>query len=161
MPTQSSQLVIRPVRLTLLAVLLVTGTVLQKWFPMTRWGRLIGTPEKPDTASPPLAAKQLSPTAQELSKDISRACRLLPFAPSCLAQAFAGQRLLMARGTPGEVTIGLRRGSEGPWPAHAWLILDGQAITGTGMSDHFYPATTYRVRAHQEDSSQSGSRGET
>lgn len=112
---------------------------------MTRWGHLIGQPGRPSAPQAPSAAAETSETAQRLARTIERACQILPYTPSCLAQAFAGQRILIGQGHPGEVVIGLQRGQTGQWPAHAWLILDGHTITGGGVAEQYFPATTYRV----------------
>jgi hypothetical protein len=75
---------------------------------------------------------------------------MLPFEPSCLAQATAGQVMLRRRGQPGVVVIGLRPPTaaspvaEFPtgedrdrWGAHAWLMGSAGALTGGPAAEGF------------------------
>lgn len=126
--------------------LLITGTILQRAVPMTRWGHLLGEPG-PVPAELVTAPRhtELSGDALQMYKAIARGSRVLPWTPSCLAEAFAAQRILRSHGTPGEVIIGLQRSAEGSWPAHAWLVWNGKTITGGLAPGHYTPTTLYRV----------------
>jgi len=75
---------------------------------------------------------------------IRRASQLLPFEPTCLAQAGAGQMMLRRRHHPGVVVIGLRRG-EADWDAHAWLLGHAGALTGGPAARGFTPTTVFTV----------------
>ncbi len=124
--------------------LLLIGTLLQKFVPMTRWGHLLGTPGRPDRTN---HGDQKSPAPGDvlaLEKALGQVARILPYTPSCLAQAFAGQRMLISRGIPGTVTIGLRQEGTSNWPAHAWLHAGGRVITGGGVGEVYFPTTSYR-----------------
>lgn len=125
-------------------LLILGGSILQKFVPMTRWGHLLGTLGPANVSSHPGPPPPPSEPSHSLAVAITRACRWIPWTPTCLAQAFAGQRLLIARETPGQITIGLR--PEGPtkWPAHAWLIVDGYVITGAIEKEVYFPAASYR-----------------
>lgn len=131
---------------TLLKVttLLFVGAFLQKFVPMTRWGHLLGTPGKPDRTSHSTSETTVPTEVRSLEKSLRQGVRLLPFTPSCLAQAFAGQRMLMSKDIPGTVTIGLRREGTHNWPAHAWLHAGNRVITGGGVGDVYFPTTSYR-----------------
>jgi hypothetical protein len=65
------------------------------------------------------------------------ASRALP-GTTCLASAFALQRLLSRHGHASEVHIGVARGSEG-FAAHAWLTVDGRVLVGGEEQGGFTP----------------------
>lgn len=124
--------------------LLVVGAFLQKFVPMTRWGHLLGTPGKPDRTSHSTSETTVPPEVLALEKSLRQGVRLLPFTPSCLAQAFAGQRMLISKDIPSTVTIGLRQEGTHNWPAHAWLHAGNRVITGGGVGEVYFPTTSYR-----------------
>jgi hypothetical protein len=124
--------------------LVILGSLLQKLVPMTRWGHLIGEVHRvPKEISSIRHDHEMGGESASLAKAIARACTLLPWTPSCLAQAFAGQRILHAKGKPGAVVVGLRPESAVEWPAHAWLIADGHIITGGAISHQYFPASVH------------------
>lgn len=131
-------------KLIKVTILLVMGALLQKFVPMTRWGHLLGTPGRPDLVTAEPAPAPAPTEVLALEKSLRQGARLLPFTPSCLAQAFAGQRMLISLGIPGTVTIGLRQEGTSNWPAHAWLHAGDRVITGAGVGDVYFPTTSYR-----------------
>jgi len=54
----------------------------------------------------------------------------LPWRSDCLVQAIAGQNWLMRLGAASEIQIGVENPKEGEFGAHAWLLHDGQVVTG-------------------------------
>ena len=76
---------------------------------------------------------------------VGAAARLVPGA-SCLTQALAGQYLLGRSGVPSTVRIGVRRGGDAGFAAHAWLISEGAVLLG-GVDDpqRFTPLTDLTV----------------
>lgn len=124
--------------------LVILGSVLQKWVPMTRWGHLIGEVHAvPQEFRSVVSSDHLSAPSRRLAKAIGRSCTLLPWTPSCLAQAFAGQRLLHSYGQPGAVVIGLKPEGNAEWPAHAWLVSGGEVISGGAISHEYFPASIH------------------
>jgi hypothetical protein len=72
------------------------------------------------------------PSPRELGRvawGVRAAARLIPGA-SCLTQALAGQYLLGRSGVPSIVRIGVRRGDNASFAAHAWLISEGAVLLG-------------------------------
>ena len=66
--------------------------------------------------------------ARRIARSLDRACRLLPWEPTCLVRALALKRMLDRRGLTGaRVRVGVRR-SEGEFSAHAWLECGGQVV---------------------------------
>ena len=57
-----------------------------------------------------------------------------PWKSTCLAQAIAGKRMLHRRKLPSTLFLGVRKGEEDEFEAHAWLDCD--SITLTGGHDH-------------------------
>ncbi len=128
--------------------LLVAASAAQKWVPMQRWSRVIGTagqtPEEwrgKKVVSIPQRSGSL--TERRVAASIRRASQALPWEPTCLAQATAGQAMLRRRGAAGVVVIGLRPGDE--WDAHAWLLGTRGALTGGPAARGFTPTTVFEV----------------
>ncbi|MFM2438392.1 MAG: hypothetical protein RLZ55_1211 [Actinomycetota bacterium] len=133
--------------------LLVMGAAAQKWVPMTRWALVLGhhgaVPEAwsgQEVVRLPAVAASL--VERRVAGAIRSGVRRLPFEPTCLAQATAGQIMLRARHSPGVVVIGLRPKPErdaGPWDAHAWLLGRVGALTGGPAAKGFTAATVFEV----------------
>lgn len=71
---------------------------------------------------------------------VEAASRYVPGARTCLVQALAGQVLLVRRGYPVQLRIGVTKGEEGKLEAHAWLESEGQiVIGGTESPSRFTP----------------------
>jgi len=120
----------------------------QKFVPIDRWQHLLGVPG-PAGSLPPQNVFSPSPSSTDpeslIVKSISRACTLLPYTPSCLAQAGAGLALLRQEGEVGHVVIGLQKpaGEEKTWPAHAWLVTESGILTGGTVVGDFVPTTLF------------------
>ncbi len=125
-------------------MLIIFGALLQKFVSIVRWGHFLGTAGPvPHQVKSVTHSESLSGNARQIREAISMACELLPLAPSCLAQAFAGQRVLKSRNIPGIVIIGLRPRKKTAWPAHAWLITEGTIVTGGAISHKYFPASAH------------------
>ncbi len=124
--------------------LVIWGSMLQKWVPIMKWGHLLGRAGPVPSSLRALSNIPAAPgEVLEISKSVARACTILPWTPTCLAKAFAGQRLLLAEGRPGVVVIGLKLGDNNRWPAHAWLISEDKILTGGEVSDQYFPASAH------------------
>jgi transglutaminase superfamily protein len=53
----------------------------------------------------------------------------------CLAQALAAQLLLVRRGLPALLRVGVTRVGQGPVQAHAWMETDGRVVVGGPRSE--------------------------
>lgn len=141
---------------TLEALVLVSAaTVAQEWVPMTRWSLLLGRhgsvpAEWRGEAVVRLPSRTATLTESRVARSVRRASQLLPWEPTCLAEATAAQIMLRERGEAGVVVIGLRcpepaddaAGSH--WEAHAWLLGRGGAVIG-GPAALGFTATTVFV----------------
>lgn len=138
---------------TLEAMTLVSlAAAAQKWLPMAQWSRALGIamPVPPSWTGrtvaqlPTVAA---TPVERLVAGHVRRATKLLPWTPTCLAQASAGQVMLRRRGQPGVVVIGLRPGSvpDERWGAHAWLLGAKGALTGGPAARGFTPTTVFQA----------------
>lgn len=58
----------------------------------------------------------------------------LPWRADCLVQALAGRHWLSATGAHSEIQIGVERPENGEFGAHAWLVCEGQIVTGGDIS---------------------------
>lgn len=128
---------------------MAAGAAAQRWVPMPRWSGVLGRArEVPDAWRgrtvhdiPELAADG---PERDVAVAVDRALAHLPVAPSCLAQAFAGQVMLRRRGRGGVVVIGLRRGAD-RWDAHAWLLGSLGALTGGPAAAGFTATTVFEA----------------
>jgi hypothetical protein len=141
-------------RVLIAMMLLTVFGVAQRVVPMPRWSRVLGRVgavpnqwmgKKVDTL--PLRLASL-PEARA-ARAIVRASKALPWKPTCLAEAAAGQCLLRMARTSGVVVIGLRKTDlsvKDSWDAHAWLLGQRGAITGGPAATGFTATTVYEVR---------------
>lgn len=93
-----------------------------------RWViRLLGIHLQSQPSGPPdHRHQQLQPWGQVL-----KACaRRLPFSATCLVQAVAGAMILKVKRRPMAILIGVQKTPDGHVTAHAWLLCDGEVVTG-------------------------------
>ena len=66
----------------------------------------------------------------------------------CLAQALAAQLLLVRRGFPTLLRVGVTRVGRGPVQAHAWMETDGRVVTGGSRTelDRYIPLLALESR---------------
>ena len=131
-------------------LLTVTGAA-QRWLPMPRWSRVLGvagpvpsTWRGQEVAALPVAFGSV--VEFRVGSAIARGGQLLPWTPTCLAEAATGQVMLARRGEPGVVVVGLRRGNEADgaaWDAHAWLVGARGAVTGGPAAEGFTATTVF------------------
>ena len=69
-----------------------------------------------------------------ISYVIPRLSERLPWRSDCLIQAIAGQNWLLTIGAQSEIQIGVDNPEDGQFGAHAWLLHDGQIVTGGDIS---------------------------
>lgn len=65
---------------------------------------------------------------------ITRLSKRLPWRSDCLIQAIAAQDWLLRAGMASEIRIGVELPEEGPFGAHAWLVVGEKVITGGDIS---------------------------
>jgi hypothetical protein len=63
----------------------------------------------------------------------------MPGAKTCLNQALAAQMLLAQRGYPALLHIGVAKGKEGQFQAHAWVESEGKVVIGGSGPECFTP----------------------
>ena len=133
------------------ATLLLLASAAQNWVPMTRWSRALGQHGAVPAAwrgerVSRLPYRPTSATEHYVARAVSRACNRLPYEPTCLAQATAGQLMLRRRGGSGVVVIGLQPTAQSqPWQAHAWLLGRAGSLTGGPAARGFTATTTFEV----------------
>jgi hypothetical protein len=67
---------------------------------------------------------------------VRAASRRVPKA-SCLTQALAGQIFLGMHGFASQIHVGVARGEDGDFSAHAWLDVDGRVVIGDHGLDRY------------------------
>lgn len=111
--------------LLLKAVLLVMGIRLGLWLlPFQQLRRILAK------ATRPLARLQaLGQSPGQIVWAVKVASRYLP-AATCLTQALATQLLLVRRGYPAHLRIGVAKDENGQLAAHAWVESQGRIVIG-------------------------------
>lgn len=133
--------------------LLVVFGAAQRFIPMPWWAGVLGrsahVPSRwQGLKAPTTIQRGIVIKERAVAIAIRRACLRLPYKPTCLVQASAGQIMLRRRGRSGVVVIGLRLApvSTGKsWEAHAWLLGEGGAITGGENAQGFTPTNVFEV----------------
>ena len=141
------------VRVVVAMVLLTVFGAAQRWVPMRRWSGVLGRaaavpPAWLDQRIATLPVRAGSVAERQVLVAVQRAARALPWTPTCLAEAAAGQVLLRRVGAAGVVVIGLRRTDpavSAEWDAHAWLLGARGALTGGPAARGFTATTVYEV----------------
>lgn len=145
-------------------LLLVAVEAARRAVPMRHWSSVIGRPRAVPGAWHGQAVERLgragpAERAERVVADaVRRAGRRLPWQPTCLAEAVAGQVMLRRRHRAGVVVIGLRPGAPraphgSRTPPHAWLLGPTGPLLGVAASAGFTPVTVFEaaggVRAEQ------------
>ncbi len=133
--------------------LLVLFGFAQRFIPIAWWSGFLGCnariPKHWQGVKTVTAMQRLSVIEERaVAIAIRRAYRRLPFQPTCLAQASAGQMMLRRRGRSGVVVIGMRLypiSTDKRWEAHAWLLGKCGAITGGKNAHGFTPTNVFEV----------------
>jgi hypothetical protein len=141
------------VRVAEAMVLLGLALIAQRWLRMSRWSSVLGKATAVPSAwhGRPIEALPLgsaTPTEAQAVKAVRSACRRVPWTPTCLAEATAGQLLLRQLRSPGVVVIGLRApdgATSAGWDAHAWLLGRHGALTGGPAARGFTATTLFEV----------------
>ncbi|MDJ0795941.1 MAG: lasso peptide biosynthesis B2 protein [Calothrix sp. MO_167.B12] len=78
----------------------------------------------------PLGLRQYSPTTDQIVEAVNRSSRYLPGNAKCLARALTTQALMNRCGYSPELRIGVAKGEQGQFEAHAWIESQGQIVIG-------------------------------
>ena len=86
--------------------------------------------------------------AVAIGRLVAAASRVTPWQSLCLTQVLVAQRLLAARGIPGQFYLGVRRGCERTdaptgLSAHAWLQCGEDIVNGRAGHDQFTVVSTF------------------
>lgn len=84
--------------------------------------------------------------APRLAWAIAAASRAVPRA-TCLTQALAGQMLLAHHGHRSQVHLGVARGADRQFEAHAWLTCAGRVVLGAAEQGRFKPLAAFEPPA--------------
>jgi hypothetical protein len=84
---------------------------------------------------PPRSAGTASIQADRITWAVSVTSPYVLGVRPCLAQALAAQLLLVRRGLPTLLHVGVTRIGRGPVQAHAWMETDGRVVTGGPRSE--------------------------
>jgi len=73
---------------------------------------------------------QYSPTTDQIVEAVNRSSCYLPGNPKCLARALTTQTLMSQYCYSAELRIGVAKGEQGQFEAHAWVESQGQIVIG-------------------------------
>lgn len=74
---------------------------------------------------------------------VETAGRLMPWARTCLTQALAAQVLLLRRGYPAKLHIGVVKGDEDQFLAHAWVESGSEVVIGGHEFERYTPLAAW------------------
>lgn len=95
--------------------------------------------QAPDESVELLHAARTSP--EKIAWAIGAASRWMPGARSCLTQALAAHVLLTHRNHTARLHIGVARGEQGRFQAHAWVESGGRVLIGGSGLEGYTPLT--------------------
>ena len=72
---------------------------------------------------------------------VNAASRLVPGGSHCLTKALAAESLLVRRGYPTEVKLGVARDKTDKLIAHAWVLCEGVVLVGGGELQRYTELT--------------------
>lgn len=81
-------------------------------------------------ARPPERLRQDPLPARRVARLVNAASRVAPGGNHCLTKALAAECLLVRRGYPAEMKLGVARDEDGKLVAHAWVQCQGHALVG-------------------------------
>jgi hypothetical protein len=117
-------------------------------------GSRITQAEVPGTASANVSGSSKS-VGSRVGASVERVARFTWWRSMCLEKALAGKWMLRRRGIASTMYVGMaRKGSE--FIAHAWLVGEGQTLTGAGNLS-YAPLAAFRERSGPGGSDLSGS----
>jgi hypothetical protein len=137
--------------------LLILFSWRQQFAPIERWKQFLGEPGAVPPKTHLLIFNPLEDPGSVdslVTKAIRRATSLLPYTPTCLAQAATGMRLLYRQDRAAEIIIGLQQSDDSmdSWPAHAWLTTDAGILTGGREVGNFHPTSLFRLVPRNKNS---------
>lgn len=74
------------------------------------------------------------PSQERIIWAVDLASQYVPRTKTCLPRALAAELMLARAGYPAEFKIGVTRGQEGAFQAHAWVELSGKVVIGGSAS---------------------------
>jgi hypothetical protein len=117
--------------------LLLAARVALRTIPFRRVLRFVG--QRPTGPTPPISPLEDPGVQRTLWALEAVGNRLFPRNP-CLTQAVVAQRLLLRRGWPAELRIGVRKGETSALEAHAWVESGGKVVMGSrGFPEQYIP----------------------
>ena len=101
-----------------------------------------------ELAVPSMLSPEQLQQASRIGKLVASAASATPWQSRCLAQVLVVQRLLARRNIPGQLYLGVRKGSEdntdpAGLSAHAWLQCDEQIVNGAAGQERFAVVSTF------------------
>ena len=86
-----------------------------------------------------LAAGATRVPAERIAWAVRATAQYVPWAGTCLIRSLAGHALLQRRGYPAELRIGVMRGSNREFHAHAWVTVGDSVLVGEREAERFVP----------------------
>ncbi len=86
------------------------------------------------------------PSADEVVWAVEVASQYTPGAKTCLARALAVQVLLVRRGQPALLRIGVLKTEQEQFRAHAWVETEGKVVIGGSETGRYAPLATLEVK---------------
>jgi hypothetical protein len=88
-------------------------------------------------------------SAERVVWAVEAASRCTPGVKTCLAQALAAQMLLARRGYPAFLHIGVVKGEQEQFQAHAWVVTEGEIVMGGSELARYAPLVVLNVEGQK------------
>lgn len=123
---------------------LAVGAALRRLLPFRVTARLLGRTGAPSdaVASAAVAGALGRARAVAVGRAVERMARRVPWTANCLTTAIAARLMLARRRVPSVTRFGMAA-KPGRIEAHAWLEVDGVAVTGGAEADGFVPVAAF------------------
>jgi hypothetical protein len=83
--------------------------------------------------------------AEQIGRFIRSVMRRTHWNPTCLVQSLAATRMLRRRGLLGQLYIGVKRGDDHQFGAHAWVTVGDVYVCGGRQSSDFKVISVYNT----------------
>jgi hypothetical protein len=93
------------------------------------------------------------PSIERVAWAVQVASRYAPGVKTCLTQALATQVLLARRGYPALLHLGVTRGEQEQFQAHAWVVAEGKVVIGGSEFRSYAPLAILEVEGREKSRS--------
>lgn len=109
--------------------------------PFKRYQWVLG--RKTSTIGDTLGDAATADRARQIGRIVRATAQVTPWTSNCLPQAMVAAWLLRRGSVPYALHLGVKKGTDDPLEAHAWIMSAGVGVTGLRESIGMTPVATY------------------